>query len=576
MLRLLGTSLALALVFGSVGPLCAQHLGGDSLPPMQQTAPLPKARAMRLVGMHSEAAALYAGAIAENPQIPQLHEAYLDALAAQGQLAPLMSAWREYRDVHEPSDQAIETVAWGLLRDGARSPSVMVRYYALLAAFFSRDAYGVQLVRSAYNDRQAQLRGLAAQLTAQLRDRMLVDGLLKLLRTDPDYSVRLAAMQAAGTIGIPEARGDLEALLDSPRSKLAERAVAAQALSALHDDVRVEDLKLLAQSPRRGLRLLSAYLAVQFATQSAEEALVPLLEDQVPDVRATAAAALALGPARKLLQPLLSDSNPTSACLAAWAVHPEQPEAALKTLEHWLQQPARSARLLAVAALAACGSSAAPQLSHLLTEHQDPYVRLNAAIGLLRLQESTARAAAELERALSELPEAWAWKRPTLFGSLLAYIAPAAGRSGQETDFFVRLDVLSMLAIEERPSARLALRETLRGRRWGFAGAAAQTLLSEGEHSSPDLLRELLGDLDPHVRLQAALVLAFWGKDPEALNTLQDSYPSAERFLKERILEGLGFIGSRSAVPFLLDRLEDPHPTLRLIAASSLLTIINH
>ncbi len=469
--------------------------------------------------------------------------------------------------VRATTDEELEAEAWKIVREGMRSPSVVVRGYSLMAAAYSQDAYGVELVAQALSDRHVGVRQTAAELAARLRDGMLAQGVLTLLKEDSSREVRLAAMRSAGAMRLEGARETLERLLDSPRSSFAERSTAAQALSRLHKGVTVAELERLAASPRRGMRLLATALAVRFQVKECVVALQPLLSDPVADVRASAAAALALLNQAEVLRPLVDDDYPVVSCIASWATGSNV---------KWINDSTRSTRLLAIGALAAQGAPAIPELTRVLKTHPDPYMRLNAAIGLVRQRAEMDLACTEIETALTTLPDEWGWREPTLFGSFFAVVAPTQLTDEGTPDFFVRLELFNLLAVVERPGALAAVRSTLTQRRWGFGGSAAFTLLSEGDHSAVDLLRPLLLDSDPHVRLQAAIVLVFWGQDAEAIRVLQEAYPGAERFLKERILEGLGGAHTRDVLPFLVERLKEPYPTLRIIAASSLLNVINH
>jgi len=139
-----------------------------------------------------------------------------------------------------------------------------------------------------------------------------------------------------------------------------------------------------------------------------------------------------------------------------------------------------------------------------------------------------------------------------------------------------RLEIHSVLAIMNFPDAEEAIRTFLKEHSWGVSGVAAVLLLEEGDEAALEIVRELLNDPDQQVRIQAALVLALWGRDESAAETLQQAYPNADRQIKERILEGLGRIGAKDSLPFLVDRLSEPYQSLRIIAASAIVQCINH
>ena len=133
-----------------------------------------------------------------------------------------------------------------------------------------------------------------------------------------------------------------------------------------------------------------------------------------------------------------------------------------------------------------------------------------------------------------------------------------------------------MLAILEYPQAANGLINFLQKKNWGVTGISAAVLLTECDESPVDLVKSLLTHPQYKVRIQAALILALWGRDAEAIAVLAQAYPTANRDLKERILEGLGRIGDRSSIPFLTDCLNEPYPSLRVIAACALMQCLNH
>jgi hypothetical protein len=83
-------------------------------------------------------------------------------------------------------------------------------------------------------------------------------------------------------------------------------------------------------------------------------------------------------------------------------------------------------------------------------------------------------------------------------------------------------------------------------------------------------------DNSHHVKVQAALILALWGREESAIATLQQAYGGSDRELKEKIIEGVGRVGAKSSIPFLVEKLQEPSPTLRLLAAAALLQCLYH
>ena len=76
------------------------------------------------------------------------------------------------------------------------------------------------------------------------------------------------------------------------------------------------------------------------------------------------------------------------------------------------------------------------------------------------------------------------------------------------------------------------------------------------------------------MRLQAALILATLGGDPEAIKVLEEAYPEASREIKIRILEAIGSIADYETIPFLIAVMKEPFQMLRVVAASALIQVI--
>ncbi|MCB1108984.1 MAG: HEAT repeat domain-containing protein, partial [Chlamydiia bacterium] len=101
-------------------------------------------------------------------------------------------------------------------------------------------------------------------------------------------------------------------------------------------------------------------------------------------------------------------------------------------------------------------------------------------------------------------------------------------------------------------------------------------LLGEGATDALDIVKGLLDSKDPKVRVQAALVLAFMGREKSAATVLEDAYSNVPRECKLTILEALGAIGSEESLPFLVRTLDEPFQITRVVAASSIIQCLYH
>ena len=89
------------------------------------------------------------------------------------------------------------------------------------------------------------------------------------------------------------------------------------------------------------------------------------------------------------------------------------------------------------------------------------------------------------------------------------------------------------------------------------------------------MVRQLLNDPDPNVRLQACLVLAMLGRDESVLVDLQNGYTTADHERKLHILESMGRVGSVESFHFLVSVFKEPFPILRVAAAAALIQSLN-
>ncbi len=142
-------------------------------------------------------------------------------------------------------------------------------------------------------------------------------------------------------------------------------------------------------------------------------------------------------------------------------------------------------------------------------------------------------------------------------------------------DQMTRLNLVSQLVLVEDPRALEALKVFLKRKSWGLTGVAAGLLLQEGDETAMEVVRTLLDDKDPDIRLQACLVLAMFGRDESIVRDLQGAYAGADHDKKLHILEALGRIGSKESYSFLVSVLREPFPILRIAAASSLIQSIH-
>ncbi len=527
------------------------------------------------------------------PESRKLHFLYVKSLCEKGEEK---EAYQEVLQTIKLSPEEenhrfiYETLAWGVLNKGEDSPLLMIKLYSLLGAAYTRDAKALPLLLEQMQSSNALLRSVAVKIAASYGDTPVQEELVKLLHTEKVWYVKLDVLHAIGQLRIKAARACLKEMIANPKTLAEEKAAAIIALVSMYDGVEDTELQTLVSSNRAGLRQLASELIIHLDLQDKTEYLLPLLQDTHPSVRVSALNAIGLmqvktigkKPVLASLERLCRDPCPEVAVTAGWAATVLGFPVGQETLKAWMQQPLPEWRRLASAALSVSGSFSVKMVKGLLQKETDPYVKANLALGLIGQRQNVKESAKVLFHVLVESGnDLWMWDNR--YNPLFRTLAPSEvkhveqiPRYPQVIDQLVKLELLSALSVVQYPQALEAVKEFLRNQSWGITGAAAATLLEEGDEQALQLIRELLTDPEEKIRIQAALILALVGSDVSAIKVLQETYPYVDREMKMVILEALGHIGDLTSVPFLMGVLDDPFQVLRIVAASALIQCIYH
>ena len=275
------------------------------------------------------------------PHSPLLFEAYVKALAKHGDEKQLWQVWNarsaDFPEVCQKRE-VLESIAWGILEKGARSPAPLIRVMALLGAYISQDARGVELLWQNMRDPNSKIRAVTIQLAGHMRDVKLQDGVLHAFDTDSDWKVRLAAIEAMGLMEIPQAKPRLLKLLANPQATAEEKGAAIEALVASLEDAQREEIEQLVQSNRAGLRELACAVVLALGLERDTDLMIRLLADHHADVRAAALRTLGVlrikshqeKPLSLYVDPYLQDGDPLVALTAAWVTTLNDPAAGRK------------------------------------------------------------------------------------------------------------------------------------------------------------------------------------------------------------------------------------------------------
>jgi HEAT repeat protein len=523
-------------------------------------------------------------ALQNYPQEPLAYCWAIRSLAASGEDFEMMEVWEQFYSHFEEEaleQDLLEEMCWGILKKGREAPGITPQLISLIGSALTQDMRGVPFLLEGMRHTNAHIRAIAVQLGAHYGDHPLREEICRLFRQESVLDVRLKVIEALGKLQLEVFLPDLIQSIGNPRTGAKEKLAAIEAIVQMRDCIGKEELKILAASKRAGLRQLACEVIATCELDEESDLLLPLMCDPQPEV--CAAALKSWGLLRKkatseIKRLALEALDPTVGVTAAWVWLIDDPIEGERGMMRWLEHEELHVRALAAAAVGASGPYGTGLAKKMLTQTQDLYVQANLAIALARQREECDQVGTILEQALQNSCDKWMLSENGLFDTLeksnLSH-NPTIPNYPEVVDQTVRLEILNLLAILESPKALEAIKAFLKERTWKVTGLAAETLLGEGDETAIDLVRELLQDPDQEIRLEAALVLASWGRDYSATETLLEVYPKADRQLQLKILESLGRIGDKKVISFLLKRLKEPSLLLRMVAASILIQTLN-
>lgn len=516
--------------------------------------------------------------------------AYLRALAKIGDEKSMMANWKLFAEKfpeERNNREILECLAWAVIDKGAYSSSPPIRVIGLLGAFFSQDVKGVAILQQGLRDDNSFIRAAAVKLSSHLMDASLQEELLRLLQTEKVWKVRLEVIRAIGELRVIAAKKELQKIIGNDLSHSEEKAVAIEALVSLSEGINPSQITQLVASNRAGMRMLACEMVAFFDQTQDIDRLFSLIGDHHSDVRAKIfqtigrlrVSTIGGKSVAELAEKATSDPDSTVAVTAAWVLTINNPVKGLPVFQRLVNHKTQDTRCLAAAALAATGKYGLKLTRKAFLENNDPYVKMNLAIGLIGQRVDTKIACDCLFEGLSGQKERWSWSEENNFRVLTPNKEmhdESIPNYPEAVNQLTRLEILQMMALVHYPHAQQAVKNFMKESNWGISGLASALLLTEGDEEAVDLVHSLLKEKDPKIKVQAALILALWGKGDDVVQLLQEAYSSADRELKGQILEGIGRVGSEHSLNFLTDRLQEPYQTLRIIAAAALLECLYH
>lgn len=522
-------------------------------------------------------------ALKEYPEEPVFYEWLIKSLARLADDSEMMRVWELYHDSFPEkaqSQELLEEMCWSILAKGKKEGALNAQILSLVGAALTQDMRAVPFLLEGMRNKSAHLRALSVELASFYGDQVLKEEIVRLYHEEAALGVRLEVIEALGKLKIEALADELLLRLEDPKTARTEKLCLIETLVEMQEGLKLETVDALSKA-RLGLyRELACEVVTACSLDPA--VLLALMEDSRSEVCAAAIRGwgrLRLPVNEIVKRQALQALDPLVGITAAWTWLIDEPTEAAACMEAWLNSPSSTVRSLAAGAVKAAGPYGIPLAKKIIASSQDPYVQLNLAVALGQQREESSLVCHVLEEVLVNCKDQWMLTKKGGFSviekSTCSHDALIANYP-EVINQTVRLDLLNLLAILQSPKALDLIKAHLKERKWVVNALAAQTLLGEGDETALDLVRELLDDKDPELRLEAALVLAGWGKDLSAAETLLKLYPNSDKQMKLKILDSIGRIGNKEMVPFLISCLHEPSLILKMAAASILIQVLNH
>lgn len=523
----------------------------------------------------------------DSPQDPEGLRLLVEIQAMRGNIQATLAAYDNYLKSQPKESERnllLEKICWSILEKGVGSPLPIGRAAAIVGASETQDCRSPAIIARALNDQDARVRLLAVRSMNGYPDMVTRTALLQLLQHEMDWMVRMEAVRMLGGMRLEEGKPWLTKWLEDRRLRAEERAIAIEALVNMTDALSDYELQSMLDSNRFALRMIGCQAIAWLHLTTKTDALQKLLNDSHTEVVQSALEAFALLGQSKaidpaLLQKLMADSDPKVFLSAARCGLILKQAQAKEVFRQALQN--KRFQFEAVAILSATGSHGKELILETFASSKDPLIQANLALPIINNRmadkETLEKAAGCLEHIL-EGRTRLCWT-PVSLSRFLAFQGEKNSTSEDPTteDLLTRLQLLGIVATVDAPKAQKWLSQYLLERSWGISGMASLLLLQEGDLQAQQLVRDLLCQKESApCKIQAALILAMWSRDPAAIQLLEEGYAASPRDLKEHILISLGKIGHERSIPFLTERLLESSEQLRIVAATSLLLTLNH
>jgi len=532
------------------------------------------ARNESLVHHHRGALEAVEKGISCTPEEKILWDKKIATLAALGDKKPLLAALKQYDLLFPADNNALEQVAWALIKSGMQRAVPAIRMRSLYMAAVANDRYSVEILLKGLSDNQLPIRLFSIYLASHFLDAPLQKRLEELFLQDRAPEARV---QAAAGLRLQSSLPVLQKQLEAADS-FEEKESAIRAILALTKKIERREIEALTQSKKPEFRELAARLIIEHYSRDTLDCIAPLLSDPAERVKIACLNAYAVLQKETFfdVQGLLEHQSSAvqSAALFYLIRMGKQDPSIEKKLYALLTSSNRDIRLEVTARLLASGKEGAPLSEKCIERCEDPLVRINLAMHLIRERQSVDKAAKILRGALKQIEERLSFENDLVVASKTVHV-PYMPRYPETLDLLARLRLSCILATVSSGDLGAILRDFIKERNASIVGLSAALFIQEYDESGIEEIRGLLQDPSFEVRMEAAIILGLMAQDEEALKTLYEAFGQVSSDLQEEIIYAVGAISAKSSLPFLIACLHNEREILQIAAAGSILQCLN-
>lgn len=548
-----------------------------------------------LIHNYTEAVSQAALGVQDFPRSQEMRELYIEALSKVGDERRLLQGWQKFSrdfDFNKYKESVLENVAWGVIQKAHLSDNLATKFTSVIAASLQNDVYSVETLKRTLGDSNSLLREASLHFCLNFGDEVLKEEVVRLLKEERVFEVRKKVIEVAQRLKIQEARPILESLLGGDQVSYEERSLIVTALINYYDSISGEELQKLAVSSLVGHRLLACALFNHFDLKEHVGLLKSLIYDSNKQVRLSALACVGSlkitelngEKIEKVLEKALEDLNPQISLMASWALLHENPPLCVGRLRHYLLHTDQNVRLQAAGLIGYSLPYTESLASEMFCMHPDRYVRANLSFYLAAHRKNVPEACDQLY-SLFQSKEMFMFKE--ILPAHLSILAPSrlVLQQGNADQFYrisslyyqmAQLEVLNMLALLKDSRAKDAMSIFLDNHHSDISTLSLRSLFQLEDKQALELMKQFLNHSDKHKRVEAAIVLALFKRDQEALKVLEESYSEVNRDLKQMILMAIGEIASKDSIPFLMDKVYESSQSLRINASAALIQCLRH